>query len=141
MIIKHDISLLSQHFRGLYHKLNGDLSPVMWSIGYELEQGTRKRFETKTDPDGVRWTPLSLATLARKKNKNNILKERNHLFESITHHASKDSALVGAGAEHAQYHQTGTKHMVARRMFGISSEDKANIQELLNGYLTGKYDD
>lgn len=36
-----------------------DLRPVLLSIGEELAESTKQRFNTGTDPQNRRWVPLS----------------------------------------------------------------------------------
>jgi phage virion morphogenesis protein len=41
----------------------GDLQPVMQSIGEDVMERTKQRFETSTGPDGKRWQPNARATI------------------------------------------------------------------------------
>jgi hypothetical protein len=55
--------------RGALQRLmaaTGDASPALASIGEILVPSTRRRFSTKTGPDGEAWKRNAEATIARK---------------------------------------------------------------------------
>lgn len=43
----------------------GDLRPALKAIGEDLQESTKRRFETSTAPDGTPWEPNSPVTIAR----------------------------------------------------------------------------
>ncbi|RAN67539.1 virion morphogenesis protein, partial [Bacillus sp. SRB_336] len=49
---------LAQLYRGM-----GNLTPVMQSIGMELESRISGRFESRTDPSGSAWAPWAQSTV------------------------------------------------------------------------------
>lgn len=131
---------LQAHLNTLYARLNGDLSEPLNAVAGLLENSTRKRFETKTAPDGSKWAQLSLWTLYAKTGKNgktrgSILVDRGDLLRSITSHATESMAEVGTGRVYARYLQTGTAKMPAREIFGLSDEDRADIRAELHDWL------
>lgn len=131
---------LQAHLNTLYARLNGDLSEPLNAVAGLLENSTRKRFETKTAPDGSKWAQLSLWTLYAKTGKNgktrgSILVDRGDLLRSITSHATESMAEVGTDRVYARYLQTGTAKMPAREIFGLSDQDRADIRDELHDWL------
>ena len=118
--VDHNLPELQGHINALYARLNGDLKEPLNAVAGLLESSTRKRFKTKTAPDGSRWAPLSLWTLYSKTTRRNgkvrgsLLVDRGDLLESITSHATKNMAEVGTDRVYAAYLQTGTRNMPAR---------------------------
>ncbi len=143
-------------------QLSGSLKntqPLMRSLATLLENSTRKRFETKTAPDGEKWADWTDSTkrryakpIWRTKNKKRYLaglkprpKERlmrdsSRLLRSLTRHATAQMAQVGTNVQYAPYHQLGTKRMVARPMFGISDQDRVDILDLLGEFVQQQWD-
>lgn len=141
----------------LLNRVSGSLKnpqPLMRNLAVILENSTRQRFETKIDPNGEKWADWADNTkiryakkVYRSKNKKRYLshlkprpKERlmrdsSRLLRSITRHATAQMAQIGTNVEYAPYHQTGTKNMVARPMFGISSQDRVDILNELQRFV------
>ena len=136
-----------------------DTQPMMRSIATLLENATRKRFETKTAPDGEKWADWADSTKRRyakpiwrtksKKRylaglkprpKERLLRDSSRLLRSLTRHATRELAQVGTNVQYAPYHQTGTKNMVARPMFGISAQDRVDILGLLQDFVQQQWD-
>ncbi|MCS4534242.1 phage virion morphogenesis protein [Neisseria montereyensis] len=131
---------LTSHLSTLYIRLNGDLKQPLDAVAALLENSTRKRFETKTAPDGSKWAGLSLWTLYAKTAKNgrtrgSILVDRGDLLKSITSHATESMAEVGTDRVYAAYLQTGTAKMPAREIFGLSEQDHSDIRASLGEWL------
>lgn len=139
--VDHDLPELQGHINALYARLNGDLKEPLNAVAGLLESSTRKRFKTKTAPDGSRWAPLSLWTLYSKttrrdgKVRGSLLVDRGDLLESITSHATKNMAEVGTDRVYAAYLQTGTRNMPARPIFGLSEQDRNDIRDALGNWL------
>ncbi|MGF6148989.1 Mu-like prophage protein gpG [Kingella potus] len=136
-----------EHLQTLYRALNGDLTRPMTGIAGILENSTRKRFDSKTAPDGSLWAGLKPATLrakayaqAKRGGKKNgarggILVDRGDLYESLTGFANDKMAVFGTPQFYAVFHQTGTRHMPARPIFGLSEQNRADIRDLLAEWL------
>lgn len=148
--ITHEFNPVIAKLTAFYQRVNGDLTPVLNGIGVILENSTRKRFETKTDPDGEKWADWKESTkkqrasyankYATKKNKakdlmGELMIDTRNLLDSITHHATNHSVAVGTNQQYAVHHQFGTKHMPARPIFGISAEDEGDIIAHLTDYF------
>ena len=127
----------------IYIKLGGDLTPLWRSVTAVIENSTRDRFRTKTAPDGSTWADLKPSTLESKKGRGSKMVEYGDLMRSITSHANSTSAVVGTDRPYAKYHQTGTKNqdgserMEARPIFGISTQDRTDVLDLMNDFMAG----
>lgn len=140
LTVDSELPEVQEHLNALYRALNGDLTRPMTRIADLLENSTRKRFHTKTAPDGSLWAGLKPATLraktnAKGKTRGGILVDRGDLFRSLTSFANDKMAVVGTPQIYAVYHQTGTRHMAARPIFGLSEQDRQDIRQLLAEWL------
>lgn len=156
-----ELGVTANQIAQLHQKLNGDLTPLMEAIGSVLENNTRDRFDTKLSPNGEYWANLMPSTIAQKGN-DKILDDSNDLKKSIAWHANKDSVSVGTPEPYGVFHQFGTspyvirpKHkkalafgggvykqvqhtgLSARPFLGVSDDDKQDIFDAINYYLTG----
>lgn len=136
--VTDQIPSLNQHLTTLYQRLNGDLTPLMQAIGSLLEGSTRQRFADKQSPDGRSWAALMPATVKAKTGRGGgILVDRGDLMRSITFHAASDHVVIGTDRPYGKYHQTGTVRMTARPFLGVSTQDQADIRDLINDYIAG----
>lgn len=140
LTVDSELPEVQEHLQTLYRALNGDLTRPMTRIADLLENSTRKRFHTKTAPDGSLWAGLKPATLRAKAKKDGgerggILVDRGDLYKSLTAFANDKMAVVGTPQIYAVYHQTGTRHMAARPIFGLSEQDRQDIRQSLADWL------
>ena len=140
LTVNSELPEVREHLQTLYRALDGDLTRPMAGIAALLENSTRKRFRSKAAPDGSLWAGLKPATLRTKNNakgktRGSILVDRGDLFRSLTSFANERMAVVGTPQLYAQYHQTGTRHMPARPIFGLSGQDRADIRQSLADWL------
>lgn len=140
LTVDSELPEVQEHLQTLYRALNGDLTRPMTRIAGSLRKSTVKRFSSKTAPDGSRWAGLKPATLRAKAKKDGgerggILVDRGDLYESLTAFANDKMAVVGTPQIYAQYHQTGTRHMAARPIFGLSEQDRQDIRQSLADWL------
>ena len=136
--ISSDFPELAAHLNALYFKLDGDLSEPMGAVAALLENSTRKRFETKTAPDGSQWEGLSAATKKAKQAKGTFgrgILIDDGLMRRITSYATEQMATVGTAYQYAQYHQEGTSKMPQRAIFGLSDQDRIDIRDTLTDWL------
>lgn len=110
----------------------------------ELESRVSNRFETKTDPNGTPWAPWKPSTVENypKDGNKRLLDRYGDMLASLTHQADNSSATIGFGQPHAQYHETGTKNMVPRRLLtngdgSIGRGDEQVVLRLLNTHFGG----
>ena len=140
LTVNSELPEVREHLQTLYRVLNGDLTRPMTRIADLLENSTRKRFRSKAAPDGSLWAGLKPATLraktnAKGKTRGGILVDRGDLFRSLTSFANERMAVVGTPQLYAQYHQTGTRHMAARPIFGLSEQNRQDIRQRLADWL------
>lgn len=124
-------------------------APIMDEIGAQLEAAAYQRFDSKTDPTGAAWAPLSAATLARYEaerrksgvdlgKQGSLLLMTNQLRGSLTHNAGDDWVEVGTsrastGSKNSPpgrwqigwLHETGTEHMPRRGILVADPETGA----------------
>lgn len=95
----------------------GDMTETMDVIGARLENSTKHRFETETDPSGEPWKP-SQPSYRRgpapggigNPNRGQTLTETGRLRASITHNVrGGDTVEVGTNVAYAAIHQFGGK--------------------------------
>lgn len=113
--IKLDDSAFRADLAALYRRL-GDLTPVMQSIGMEMESRISGRFETRTDPSGKSWAPWADSTLESYPEDGNrqLLDRYGDMLLSLNHKADATSVRIGFGKPYAAFHEWGTKHMPRR---------------------------
>lgn len=73
------------------------------AIAAALEFQTQRRFETETDPAGVRWQP----SFAARKRAGQTLTDTARLRQSITASATASEAMVGTNLVYAAIHNFG----------------------------------
>lgn len=113
--IKLDDSAFRADLAALYRRL-GNLTPVMQSIGMEMESRISGRFETRTDPSGKSWAPWADSTLESYPEDGNrqLLDRYGDMLLSLNHKADATSVRIGFGKPYAAFHEWGTKHMPRR---------------------------
>ena len=123
---------------------------VMEAIGEHLANSTRERFlDTKTDPDGVPWTPNAETTVA-KKGHDDILIDTETLAQSPDYDVVGMSSVVIGHAYNfptapgvtAAIHQLGgvsgrnyATKIPQRAFFGVSDDDVSAIERILDVYM------
>ena len=78
----------------------GDRAAAHRIIGLTLYDQTVDRFQREIAPDGTPWAPLSPLTLASRRNKRGILRDRGELFGSIHQVHTATRAEVGTRLNH-----------------------------------------
>lgn len=78
-------------------------------IGLTLYDQHVERFQNEEAPDGSKWEDLSPLTLALRRNKRGILRDKGDLFDSIHHTYDASRAEVGTNLNHPKVmvHQHG----------------------------------
>ncbi len=79
-------------------------------------------FESGTDPYGRAWKALLPSTLKRKGGDSRILRRTDALSGSTLAKASSGAGVEIVSLEYGEKHQTGTKHMVARKILPDGSD-------------------
>ncbi len=98
------------------YAVTNDMSPIMSAFGMEMESRISGRFETETDPLGVKWLPWKPATEKRypKGGNRRLLDCFGDMLGSLNHSFDDHSATIGFGDPKAAYHEWGTKKMERR---------------------------
>ena len=135
-------SSLANLYRGM-----GDLTPVMQSIGTELESRISGRFESRTDPNGGAWAPWAQSTMdGYPEDGNRRLLDRYTpgMLDSLTHQADATSVRVGFGKPYAAFHEWGTEHMPRRGLLfddpdagSLAEGDEAAVLDIIGMWLDG----
>ncbi|MEI8209694.1 MAG: phage virion morphogenesis protein [Methylococcales bacterium] len=120
-------------------------SPCLKSIGEDLKESTKKRFETATTPDGTPWKDNASVTIARKGENKPLIGETHTLKDTINYQIYGDTLAIGSSEEYAAMQQFGgTKSefpnlwgdIPARQFLGISLEDENNILNTISDYIS-----
>lgn len=145
-------------FRSYLAELQGrldDLTPVMQSIGQELETRISSRFETESDPSGKPWEPWAEATRETYPypgtvfaeamggpGNGRILDRYGDMLGSLNWEADTTSVRVGFGQPYSTYHEWGTKHMPRRGLLfanpdtgTLGPDDEKAVLDLLTDWL------
>ncbi|CAK0777659.1 putative Mu-like prophage FluMu G protein 2 [Gammaproteobacteria bacterium] len=133
----------------------GDLRPAFREIGEKLLPGIRQRFTDSVDVDGNPWFPNALfVKLLWAKDKKRYPREKKplvwhgHLRDTMRYQVSAFDMMIGTNRDYAAAMQFGAyrywqriNRMVRippRPFLGISTQDRADILEILYDHLTGK---
>ena len=132
---------LAQLYRGM-----GNLTPVMQSIGMELESRISGRFESRTDPSGNAWAPWAQSTVDSYPDGGNrrLLDRYGDMLASLSHQADATSVRVGFGQPYAAFHEWGTEHMPRRGLLfddpdagTLADGDEAAMLGIIGVWLDG----
>jgi len=123
-------------------RLSGfDQAQLLYDAGAILESSTRRRFDTKIDPDGDPWVPWSEDyDETRDHDVDSLLiTEEANLRDSIAALVEGNETYVGSGQEYAAHHQMGGEEIgsgvPARPYLGVSDEDTLDLRDLVTGTL------
>jgi phage virion morphogenesis protein len=111
---------------------------LLKGLGLEVEEQTKERFDTETDPGGNKWRELTEAYAERKSKKSSggILTFGGFLKNSIEFQLQGDNAvLTGATAEYADYHQNAKKEERRRKFLGLHTNDINDLQDLIDVFM------
>lgn len=82
----------------------------------KIAEAIQEQFDAGVDPYGEPWAPLAPSTLERKRGPG-ILDETGAMRESIEVSPMAGAGIkVTVGTDYAQFHQTGTSRMPARKI-------------------------
>lgn len=130
---------LAQLYRGM-----GNLTPVMQSIGMELESRISGRFESRTDPSGNAWAPWAQSTVDNYPENGNrrLLDRYGDMLASLSHQADANSVRVGFGQPYAAFQEWGTEHTPRRGLLfadpdagTLAEGDEAAVLDILGVWL------
>jgi len=117
----------------------GDKEMLLASLGGRLEHQTWERFTLQKDPSGDPWHELTEAYKKRRVSRGGILNREGHLIDSIISQLTgRDSVLVGATMEYADYHQSAKDKKRRREYLGLSTENIDELEDAIDKFLRGK---
>lgn len=123
----------------------GDKRDLLTSLGLEVEEIARDRFETKLDPEGNPWEKVAEKTRAyidlRFPGAWPPLVREGGLRDSLTSEIQgQDAILVGATKIYAAVHQFGRpeKNIPARPYLGISDKDAGMLADLARDFVEAR---
>lgn len=123
--------------RALFARLRESVenpTEVLNTIGHELTESTKERIsDTKTEPDGTPWKPLTedYAKRKRKHSSGGLLEYTGNLLQSMTYNVLNTTQVaVGATEDYAEYVQAD------RPFLGISYDDSNAINQFVKDALS-----
>ena len=143
LTIQADNQPIQDSLASIYRRMT-DLTPVMESIGMELESRISSRFESRTDPSGDGWEPWAESTADNYPEDGNrrLLDRYGDMLGSLSHQVTATSVSVGFGQPYSAYHEWGTKHMPRRGLLfddpdagTLAADDEAAVLDILNVWL------
>ena len=135
-----DIERLQRKFND-FALSGGDKESLLTSLGGVLEHQTWERFQLQKDPSGDPWHELTEAYKKRKGliSRGGILNREGHLIDSIiSQPTGRDSVLVGATEEYADYHQSAKDKKRRREFLGLSTDNIDELENAIDVFLKGK---
>jgi phage gpG-like protein len=121
----------------------GDLRITVWpAVTAEMARIWREHFAGEGVGPAGRWPPLS-ANYARWKMRNfpgkTILRRTDRMYRSLVgktadsiHRPTADSLEIGTSVPYANFHQTGTGRMPARRIIDLNEVQKTRIMKAIH---------
>ena len=121
-----------------------DMSPVLHAIGSTLENRTRARFESKTDPDGKAWAPWAESTRKqyakadKGSRKGSLLDRAGHMLDSLSYQVEGDGVRLGVNVPYGAIHQFGgdIQKAAQSRLVRHRTDAKGNLMH--SEHLGGK---
>jgi phage virion morphogenesis protein len=121
-----------------------DLRPAFVAMVDHMELATRKRFDSETSPDGVRWQANAKST--RKFKIKKVLHGETLLLRDLYEHYEDNQGFTfGSNRIYARIHQLGGEagkgHRVqlpARTFLGVNNDDLRVFDEEIISYMRRK---
>lgn len=147
-----EISVASPALEGLEARIRllaagmADIEPLLEGVGAEVESQTRRRIESGGPaPDGTDWEPWSQRYAKTRSGGQSLLRDEGGFLDSVQHAVRGDLVETGSNLVYAAIHQFGgTPDMApgpaavpAREWLGISGEDEADLDAILDAHFGG----
>ncbi|WP_312929111.1 phage virion morphogenesis protein [Stutzerimonas nitrititolerans] len=125
-------------------KRSQDMRPAFQDLGEYFIESTKRRFASKTAPDGSRWADNSDETISRKGRDDPLIGESRRLSNEIHYRPTGTSLEWGSSLDYAGMQQNGGLKAAyphlwgdipARPFLGLSNEDEAMALEILQEHL------
>lgn len=126
-----------------------DLHPVQVDLGEYFIESTKRRFATKTGPDGVRWADNADSTQEAKGKNDPLIGESRRLSNEIHRRIDGTSLSWGSSLVYAGMQQNGGLksayphlwgNIPARPYLGLSDGDEQVVLEILQEHLAGAFE-
>ncbi len=121
-------------FKALQDRL-AELEGIPSRIAGEVAQGInaeiRAQFQAGTDPYGKPWAPLLPQTIRRKGGDARILRRHDSLSSETVAIPTSGAGIEITSVDYGGYHQTGTKHMVARPILPDGADLPQSWQDVI----------
>ena len=95
-------------------ELEGIPSRIAAKVSERLTDLLFEEFEEEHDPYGAAWAPLLPQTVKRKRGDDRILRRTDALSIETVAHPRGGAGIEISSLDYGRFHQTGTRHMVAR---------------------------
>ena len=119
----------------------GDTTELMNGLGMIVEEQTKERFDTQTDPHGDPWRELTERYKKRKikDSSGGILVRGGLMRMSIEHQVvNSDTVLVGSPMEYSDFHQSAKSEKRRREFLGLSTDNIAELQDAVDVFMKGQ---
>lgn len=121
------------------------IDALAYNVGALLESSTKERLATgQVSPEGEPWADWSEGYAATRSAHHSLLIDSGNpgLLDSIQNYSSGGTAEVGSNMVYAAIHQfggagAGKPEIVARPYLGVSTDDRADVRDLIMGDLAG----
>ena len=117
-----------------------DAENLLHSLGVEITEQTKDRFDTETDPEGGKWKALTerYAERKAKKSRGGILTREGDMRNIVFQVNGSASVLVGSAMEYADYHQNAKKAGRRRGFLGLNGGNIADLAGMIDEFMQGK---
>jgi phage virion morphogenesis protein len=120
------------------------LDDALESIGGSLLASTQQRFLDEESPTGQGWKEHSEATELKRGSGADILRDHNHLFDSLDDKVDGSQVAVGTNMVYARIQHLGGQAgrgkkvtIPARPYLGVSEADRTEIRDVIQEFLEG----
>jgi phage virion morphogenesis protein len=116
---------------------------LLHSLGVEIAEQTKDRFDDERDPDGAKWSELTEAYAKRKtkKSRGGILVREGYMSKITFQTKGSAAVLVGSTMEYADYHQNAKKKNRRRKFLGLNGGNIADLSAAIDTFMKGKASD
>lgn len=111
--------------------LDGIPSRISARVADGITEQIRQQFDAGRDPYGRSWAPLLPQTIRRKRGDSRILRRTDVLSSETVARPTSGAGIEITSVEYGQHHQSGTMHMVARRVLPDGDELPEAWQEII----------
>jgi len=120
--------------------LEGIPSRIAKEVAAGIEVLISKEFASETDPYGRAWARLLPQTVRRKGGDTRILRRTDAMASTVEVDPTSGSGVaITMSVPYASAHQTGTKHMVARKVLPDGSDLPSEWKNMIHDAATREF--